>query len=55
MPADIRNSGDSLNYRVALILLLQASQELKKSGSPLANEIEQFVEGVVKEREENGR
>ena len=55
MPMDIRNGGDGLNFRVALILLLQASQELKKTSNPLANEITQFVEGVVKEREKDGR
>ena len=47
--------GDQLNFRVAMILLLQAAQELKKTANPLAKEIEQFVEGIVTEREQDGR
>ena len=46
---------DDLNFRVAMIMLLQASQELKKYNSPLASEIEQFVDSVVTERERDGR
>lgn len=48
-------SGDSLNFRVSLILLLQASQELKNHNNPLYKEIDQFVEAVVSEREKDGR
>ena len=41
----------NIQFRVACILLLQAHQELLKTSSPLANEIEQFLEGVIKEQE----
>ena len=41
----------NLQFRVAMIMLLQAMEELKKTKNPLAKEIEQFIEGVVAERE----
>lgn len=44
-------SSSSLQFRVACILLLQAHQELLKTNSPLATEIEAFLEGVIKEQE----
>ena len=37
----------SRELRVACILLSQAREELKKDNSPLANEIFQFLQGVI--------
>jgi hypothetical protein len=41
----------NLQFRVACILLLQAHQELLKTNSPLAKEIDTFLEGVISEME----
>ena len=41
----------SLQFRVACVFLAQAEQELRKAGNPLAKEINQFLEGVLKEME----
>ena len=41
----------NLQFRVACILLLQAHQELLKTNSPLAKEIDAFLEGVIGEME----
>ena len=49
MSIDIRSSG--LQFRVACMFLAQAEQELRKAGNPLAKEIEQFLEGVLKDME----
>ena len=46
---DIRGAG--LEFRVACIFLAQAEQELRKANNPLAKEINQFLEGVLKEQE----
>ena len=41
----------SLQFRVACMFLAQAEQELRNAGNPLAKEINQFLEGVLKEME----
>ena len=51
MAFEIRNAG--LEFRVACILLLQAHQELLRNNSPLATEIEQFLDGVIKDQEKS--
>ena len=38
----------SLEFRVACMFLAQAEQELRKANNPLAKEINQFLEGVLK-------
>ena len=43
----------SLQFRVACMFLAQAEQELRKANNPLAKEINQFLEGVLKEMESN--
>ena len=45
------NRSASLQFRVACIFLAQAEQELRKAGNPLAKEITNFLEGVLKEQE----
>ena len=47
--ADPRSS--SLQFRVACILLAQAEQELRNAGNPLANELNQFLQGVLNDME----
>lgn len=47
--ADPRSS--SLQFRVACIFLAQAEQELRKANNPLANEINQFLQGVLNDME----
>ena len=44
---------DTLQFRVACIFLAQAEQELRKANNPLAKEINQFLQGVLKEMESN--
>ena len=46
---DPRSSG--LQFRVACMFLAQAEQELRKANNPLAKEINQFLEGVLKDME----
>ena len=41
----------SLEFRVACIFLAQAEQELRRTGNPLAQEINQFLQGVLKDME----
>ena len=41
----------SLQFRVACILLAQAEQELRNAKNPLANEINQFLQGVLNDME----
>ena len=41
----------SLEFRVACIFLAQAEQELRKAGNPLAQEINQFLQGVLNDME----
>ncbi len=51
--AAIDSRSNSLQFRVACVLLAQAEQELRNTGNPLAREINQFLEGVLKEMEQN--
>lgn len=41
----------SLQFRVACMLLAQAEQELRNAGNPLANELNQFLQGVLNDME----
>ncbi len=45
----IMDSG--LQFRVACMLLAQAEQELRNAGSPLAKDLEQFLQGVLDDLE----
>jgi hypothetical protein len=44
-------STDILQFKVSCILLAQAEQELRIAGNPLAKEINQFLQSVLKEQE----
>ena len=50
MPA-VDPHSDSLQFRVACIFLAQAEQELRKANNPLAQEIQQFLQGVLNDME----
>ena len=41
----------SLEFRVACMFLAQAEQELRNAGNPLAQEINQFLQGVLNDME----
>jgi hypothetical protein len=38
---------NSLQFRVACVLLAQAEQELRNANNPLAKELSMFLEGVL--------
>jgi hypothetical protein len=40
---------DNLQFKLSCILLAQAEQELLIAGNPLAKEINQFLQNVLKE------
>ena len=44
-------STDNLQFKISCILLAQAEQELRTAGNPLAKEINQFLQSVLKEQE----
>jgi hypothetical protein len=44
-------SSGELQFRVACVLLAQAEQELRKANNPLAQEITQFLQGVLNDME----
>jgi hypothetical protein len=44
-------TGDNLQFKISCILLAQAEQELRTAGNPLAKEINQFLQGILKEQE----
>lgn len=48
LSADPRSS---LQFRISCVLLAQAEQELRKANNPLAQEINQFLQGVLDDME----
>ena len=49
MAMELRSAG--LQFRVACILLAEASHALKKANDPLYKDLDQFLQGVIKEQE----
>ena len=44
-------SADNLQFKISCILLAQAEQELRKANNPLAEELNQFLQGVLNDME----